>query len=982
MNVVALIPAYNSVDRIAATVTSTAAIPGVTRVLVIDDGSVDGTASVARGAGAEVLSLGSNRGKGGAVAAGVDASPDADVFLLVDADLAETAAETARLLPPVLDGDADLAVAVLPGAAGRGGFGLVRDVAGRGIRRGCGWRSAAPLSGQRAVRAELLRGLGSAERFGLEVAMSIDAVRSGARVVEVEAPIEHRHTGRTVQGFAHRARQGADVLRALWPRLTPGWSRLALPPLVALLALGAMLVGAGAAEPAAQPPDERPERVVVIGVPGLGLDDLDRGRVPRIDRIWQERGALGATSVRTASGRPTSYEAWASIGAGTRVRAGPGAALALEADTEYEGSTAARVTARRTGAEPSGEVAVVTAAAVGRQAGADLSSSPGALGDALSDAGASAGVVDASDMVGADGEPILQRPSAVAVMGSNGFVDHGRLGGGLLREDEAAPYGLRSDAGAHAAAVLDLLDGSDLVVAAAGDMDRYAAYDATLGGDRREQVRLEALRRTDELVGAVVDGLDGSTLVMVVGLTPPTSSWALTPTIVAGPGVPNGTITSPATRRTGLLTLTDVAPTVLDSLGVEAPTGMIGAPLRYEPGTADLAALRGMNDLANGREGIYYPIAVTFVVVQAVAYGLVVIGLRVARERPRRIATVLRIGTLTFAAWPLATYLLRAIPGVYRLGGGAHVVLWLLALGVATVASRARRHPLAPLAWICGLTVTVLLADLALGAPLQLSSLLGYSPHTAARFTGFGNTTFAVFGACAVIATVLHVHHAPRRREALVSAASLLALVAVADGAPQLGSDVGGILTFVPVFALTIWALSGRRVSWRVVAWAALATGVALAVAVGIDLSRPPDARTHLGRFVADTADDPETFWTTVNRKWSTNLRVLQRSIWAWMVPIAAAFSLYVLVVARGWRRLLAERSPLRIGVIATIATGVVGWLVNDSGVVVAALAFVFVGPYLTLLALAPGAAPPVLRAPGSAARTGAMAVTADRAER
>ena len=264
--------------------------------------------------------------------------------------------------------------------------------------------------------------------------------------------------------------------------------------------------------------------------------------------------------------------------------------------------------------------------------------------------------------------------------------------------------------------------------------------------------------------------------------------------------------------------------------------------------------------------------------------------------------------------------------------------------------------------------MALLLLDVALGAPLQMSSLLGYSPHTAARFTGFGNTTFAVLGACAVIAAALHVHHSPRPREALWGSAAFLLVVLIADGAPQLGADVGGILTFVPVFGLTLWALAGRRVSWRVVLGAGAATLVVLAVAVGIDLLRDPESRSHLGNFVLASGDDSSTFWTTISRKWATNVRVLQRSIWAWMVPIAAVFALYVLVVARGWRRLLPVGSAVRAAVIGTLATGVLGWLVNDSGVVVAALAFVYLGPLLTLLSLSRESDPAVLLGPARVA--------------
>lgn len=952
--VVALVPAKDAADGVGETVTAARSLPGVRRVLVVDDGSTDDTAAVARAAGAEVLVLPTNLGKGGAVRAGVEASPDADVFLLLDADLRGTAIEARRLLPPVLDGTADLAVAVLPSAAGRGGFGTVRELAARGIRRASGFTPRAPLSGQRAVRAGLLRDLTSAERFGLEVAMTVDAVRAGARVVELDAPIEHRHTGRSVAGFRHRARQGGDVARALWPRLTHRAARTAGVVLLAVATLAALFVGAAAAEPDTVPAAADADRVVVVGVPRLGLDDLDRGRVPAIDALWRDGGALAAASVRTLSSRPSTVEAWATLGAGARVRAGSGAAEAYPVDAAYQGDTAGRVTARRTGADVDGDVVVVSAPAVIAQAGADVPSEPGALGDALAAAGLAAGVVGNADGVDADGAPLVSRPAAVAVMTSGGVVDVGRVDRELLVADPAAPFGVRADVEAVVEATVAALERADAVVVDTGDLDRLAAYDVVVTDEQEEAMRLRALARADAVVAGLADEVGDDTLLLVVGLTPPTRDWALTPVVAAGSGVVPGRLASASTQRSGLITLTDVAPTVLDVLGADVPDDMIGAPLRYEPVDADLAELRRVDDDANGREAIYYPIALTFIVVQALVYLLAVVALRFA-PGGSRIGGVLRVVVLTFAAWPLATYLLRAVPAVYDLGAGAHAVLWALAAVIALVAARARRHLLAPLAWICGATVAVLLVDLALGAPLQLSSLLGYSPHTAARFTGFGNTTFAVFGASAVLLAALHVHHAPRRDEALVSAAALLAVVAIADGAPQLGADVGGILTLVPVFGLTLWVLSGRRISWRVLAVAGVVTLAVLAVAVGVDLLRAPEARSHLGRFVLASGDDQATFWTTIERKWATNVRVFQRSIWTWMVPIVGVFALYVLVVARGWRRLLPVGSATRAGVIGVLATGLLGWLVNDSGVVVAALAFVYVGPLLTLLALGPG---------------------------
>jgi len=213
--VVALVPAFRAERTVGATVRALSGLAAVDEVVVVDDGSDDATSGQARAAGAHVLTLSVNRGKGGAVVAGVAARPGASVYLLVDADTGATAGAAALLVEPLASADADMVIAVLPSAGARGGFGVVSRLAAWGIKARCGFAARAPLSGQRAVRGPLLRSLALAPRFGLEVRMTIDAVQAGARVMEVLAPFDHHHRGRDLEGFWHRARQGTDVVAAL-----------------------------------------------------------------------------------------------------------------------------------------------------------------------------------------------------------------------------------------------------------------------------------------------------------------------------------------------------------------------------------------------------------------------------------------------------------------------------------------------------------------------------------------------------------------------------------------------------------------------------------------------------------------------------------------------------------------------------------------------------------------------------------------------
>jgi glycosyltransferase involved in cell wall biosynthesis len=213
----AIVAARNEVDRIALTVSALrAALPGV-RVYVADDASEDGTAEAAMTAGAEVVSRRRPHGKGANVTAAAEAAlsvePQPAAILLCDGDLGGSAARLAVLLEAVEAGECDLAVAAFSRRVG-GGFGVALGFARRAIRRLCGLETTAPISGQRAMRTEVLRAtLPFARGYGMEVGMTVDAVRAGFRLREYELDLEHRATARDLAGFVHRARQLADFAR-------------------------------------------------------------------------------------------------------------------------------------------------------------------------------------------------------------------------------------------------------------------------------------------------------------------------------------------------------------------------------------------------------------------------------------------------------------------------------------------------------------------------------------------------------------------------------------------------------------------------------------------------------------------------------------------------------------------------------------------------------------------------------------------------
>ena len=216
----AVIPARDEAATLAETLRALQSAADLSLLIVVDDGSRDATAEIARTIGAEVFPAsppGKAGGKGHALRRGLlrARAHDPDAVLLADADLGGSAARLADLLA-ILDEHHPVAVAAFPPAAPKGGFGLVKNHARRAIARRTGYAPAEPLSGQRALLAHALEALpGIAPGFGAEVGMTLDLLLAGIKPLELQLPLTHRPTGRNLPGFAHRARQGLDVARAL-----------------------------------------------------------------------------------------------------------------------------------------------------------------------------------------------------------------------------------------------------------------------------------------------------------------------------------------------------------------------------------------------------------------------------------------------------------------------------------------------------------------------------------------------------------------------------------------------------------------------------------------------------------------------------------------------------------------------------------------------------------------------------------------------
>lgn len=651
---------------------------------------------------------------------------------------------------------------------------------------------------------------------------------------------------------------------------------LTIAVLVATVALSQPWGAAGAAT--SFPPVRR---VLIVSLPRVRWADLDLARLPNL-RALLDASALGSTSLRGVEPQPTLADGYVTISAGTRAQA-----VGLD-DGACDAACAAMPEIVRHnhhllyGAEP------------------------GLLARTLHRAGVTTAVV---------GGPL----AALALAEPDGMIEHPAIG--ARAPDAAASTDAFRRRWAAPRAVV-LVEDSEL---------------ANPPASRALDVRA-ALVRFDTVLGPLLRAVDPAhDAVMVIAPVSPPGRAQITIAALRSPGTAPGDLRSAYTRRRGVVSIVDVAPTVLALLDIARPGSMEGRPWEAVGHRSSLAsAVDGFvdeNSRAVFRDSIIAGVTVFFVVAQVVLVGAAILLLR--RRTAHRTAAI-EIAAYALLVYPLTTYLAGLLP----FDSWGALAYWSATLA-ASLAAGAVLYAAAPrgtsavaltLAAVCAFFAV----DLVTGGHLQYNTAFGYTPTIGGRFSGLGNLGYSLLAAAAVLLAGFVAHRIGGRHGARV-AIVVLFLAIVVDGAPFFGSDVGGVLSMVPAFAVTAVMLLGRRIRPRVVVWTAAATVGAIVLAGVIDMTRPADHQTHLGRLINSVRHNGwGDLWLTIHRKLDENTTVLFSSIFSLMLPIVFAGVAYLVYKAPGRLRGLQERiPPLRASLAGLGLVALLGFALNDSGIAI-----------------------------------------------
>ncbi|MEV4581808.1 hypothetical protein AB0K16_52100 [Nonomuraea jabiensis] len=313
-------------------------------------------------------------------------------------------------------------------------------------------------------------------------------------------------------------------------------------------------------------------------------------------------------------------------------------------------------------------------------------------------------------------------------------------------------------------------------------------------------------------------------------------------------------------------------------------------------------------------------------------------------------------------AIPVSTFLAQLVPWWTLPVPMLSVIVTIVAIaGLLTALAFAgpwRAHVLGPLTVVAAVTSLALLIDVMSGSKLQVNAVTGYEPVTGGRFYGFSNIAFAVYATGTILGLAGVAQWLLSRgvsRVVVVAACALYGGLAVfADGWPSWGADFGGVPAFVIGLAVFLILLSGKRVSLLRLLLVGLMGAVLVGALSVFDWLRPDSQRTHLGNFVQQIIDGQA--WTVVGRKFSAMIGV---TVGNWSLTllslVALAFLFLILDRPSRWGASALGQAyrlapTLRAGLFGALTCAFVGFLMNDSGIAIPAMALTVAVP-LTLAA-------------------------------
>jgi hypothetical protein len=716
-----------------------------------------------------------------------------------------------------------------------------------------------------------------------------------------------------------------------------------------ILLLAAAAIVCQAVPTYAQVKPDNSGKVFMAVVNTLSIIDINKKDTPNLWALAQ-KGASGLVSNRTLSGQNSSNSSL-TIGAGNLARVYANDIMGYNNDelVVNHNQLADQIYKNLTGWDPGKSTCLLVnlPEIVTGMSQEKVDTLPGAMGENLRRNHRTVCVLGNGDI-----NTILSRPSVTIGMDSKGRVPLGDVGPNTYHISPSDYLGWETNYNYLTSVIQRDRSQSDVIIIELSDLYRLDESDISFPTIAQQQ-RIIYLKRLDKFIGQLSQGMDPQKdLLMVVAPSPSLQQIknknTFTPLIIYGKNITHGYLTSGTTRRDYVVANTDIASTVLNFFNIKDSTkSMIGQPITSKPtnvDTLDAATKISLSGAIVNR--IRSPLVTGYVVLLIIVILLSVIAIfwfpwLIRKVEPLVVSLVavplvfLPLGKLNFTQdWVYIVFTLAAI-----------ICLTALFIYLCKV------NFFKTFTVITFITALVIDIDLITGSTMMQHSVLGFDAMLGARFYGIGNEYMGILLGCVIIlATVLYEKFPRKWMLGLLGLVFLIHCYFI--GAPSLGAQSDGVLTAPLAFLVTLALLGNIKIRPRVIAGILAVIMVAVLGLSFYDMSRPIQLQSHIGRAanLIKSGGFKEAL-TIISRKLGMNVKLIHYTSWSWVLIVA--LGVLALLIYRPMHAMakIKEQHPQIIKGFAGILSGaIVGLIINDSGIIVAATICVYMIVPLLLL--------------------------------
>lgn len=574
----------------------------------------------------------------------------------------------------------------------------------------------------------------------------------------------------------------------------------------------------------------------------------------------------------------------------------------------------------------------------------DYGSVPGNLGKISKEKDLIISVIGNSDKE----DPLLL--SGPLAMDESGRIKSGNIDD-INRIDYSAPFGISTNYEKVSSSFLNAYDISDIIVLELGDSYRLDEYKNMMSLESYSNYKGNMMIKMDNLLKEIKLNLNNEDIMIVASPFPSLENYQngyrLAPIYITnGKTDQTGLLTSASTRRDGVISNIDISAFIAEHFELDS-TEISGKPIKLKDFDRPWIFLKSENEKIVSLSSVRIPVLYTYAVFEMCIWILtLVVGLlhkRVPRQVIKSIKFILRITLLI----PLVILLLP-IFNFQNVVYSFIIGLIILTIGYAMI-SRYIRNDMNTIAILSGLTTIILLFDMAIGNQFLIkNSLLGYDPIIGARFYGIGNEYMGVLVGASLITISIVFEKFGFKNKLLIPFAMIVVFIM---GNPQMGANVGGTITISAAFLFLILKSNNIKIDIKKIIGIGIAIVLIVSFMAWLDFNS--ENRSHLANTILMIINTgPSAIVQIIIRKISMNMQLITASMWSRVLILAIVLMVMLFYKPFGVLKKLCQKHPyIANGWIAILVGSVVGFMVNDSGVVAAATSISYViVPMLVLL--------------------------------